>query len=91
LGDGVIPKGYPLPTDELPESFSEPFTGWDPVTNPYRGDMAIWCLERHGKGINMNMMDGSVRRFRPKELWTLHWTKTFQEERLKLLESRVPP
>ena len=61
------------------------------MTNHYRSDMAIWCVERHGKGINMVMMDNSVQRFRPKQLWTLDWYDTFQEERAKRLENGDPP
>lgn len=49
--------------------------------------MAIWCLERHGKGINLAMVDGSVQRFRPPHLWTLHWSETFQEERATILRA----
>ena len=85
LGDGVISQGFPRPTDELPDDFHRPFTGYDRMNDHYRGDMAIWCLERHGKGINMAMLDGSVQRFRPSQLWTLDWYKTFQQERAKLL------
>jgi len=81
LGDGVVVSGHPRPTDTLPEDFSDPIAGHWP---PKNGDMAIWCLERHGKGINMVMMDNSVQRFRPRQLWTLDWYNTFQEERGKL-------
>jgi prepilin-type N-terminal cleavage/methylation domain-containing protein/prepilin-type processing-associated H-X9-DG protein len=91
LGDGVLYFGRPLPTDELPDNFSVPFTGWDPVTNNYRGDMAIWCLERHGKGINMVFVDGHVQRIRPRQLWTLDWYDTFQEERAKLRQNGNSP
>jgi len=91
LGDGVAGTGLPQPTDELPANFIKPFTGWDPATDHFRGDMAIWCLERHGKGINMVMMDASVQRLRPRQLWTLDWYKTFQEERTKLLQNGESP
>jgi prepilin-type processing-associated H-X9-DG protein len=53
--------------------------------------MDLWCLERHGKGINLVMVDGSVQRFQPKQLWTLHWSKTFQEERAKLAADLPSP
>ena len=75
----------------MPDSFFRPFTGHDPVKDHYRGDMAIWCLERHGKGINMVMMDNSVQRFRPRQLWTLDWHPTFQEERANLLQNGNSP
>jgi hypothetical protein len=50
--------------------------------------MAIWCLERHGKGINMAMANGSAQRFRRTQLWTLHWSKPFQDERANLPADR---
>lgn len=53
--------------------------------------MAIWCLERHGQGINMVMVDGSVQRLRPRKLWTLHWSETFQEEQATLLPQGGSP
>jgi len=94
-GDGVENWGTPRPTDRLPDDFYRPFngpsyqeeTGAAPLTDDYPGDMAIWCLERHGKGINMVMMDNSVQRFRPRQLWTLDWYKTFQEERTRLFQT----
>lgn len=89
-GDGVHNWGRPRPMDELPVDLYRPFKGpvnrdgTETFTADYRGDMAIWCLERHGKGINMVMMDGSVQHFRHRQLWTLDWYKTFQEERAKI-------
>ena len=88
LGDGVVEGGRPQPTDELPDNFFMPFTGWN---QNYRGDMAIWCLERHGKGINMVFVDGHVQRFRPRQLWTLDWYDTFQQERARLLRQTNSP
>ena len=93
LGDGSngFPwsYGFPRPTDPLPDSFSDPLPVWPPP--PRHGDMSIWCLERHGKGINMVMMDNSVQRIRPRQLWTLDWYDTFQEERMKLLQQGSSP
>lgn len=97
MGDGVHNWGAPLPTDELPTDRNRPFkgpiyrNGTEPFTADYRGDMAIWCLERHGRGINMVMVDGSVQRLRPRQLWDLHWSNRFQEERTELaVPSRSP-
>jgi len=35
------------------------------------------CIDRHNGGINMLLMDGSVRKVGLKELWTLEWNGKF--------------
>ncbi|MBI2924372.1 MAG: prepilin-type N-terminal cleavage/methylation domain-containing protein [Verrucomicrobia bacterium] len=95
LGDGVATLGFPQPGDKLPDNFYRPvreMNGWMGANGDREtGDMAVWCLERHGKGINMVSVDGHVQRLRPRELWTLHWSKTFQEERAKLVAGSGGP
>jgi len=93
MGDGVAePHGNaPKPTDELPGSFYTPLTGYEPGKDNFRGLMAIWCLERHGKGINMAFVDAHVQRLRPRQLWTLDWYKTFQDELTKITAAQSEP
>lgn len=40
-------------------------------------DMKHYAMHRHAKGINMTFFDGSARRVRPKQLWSLQWHKSF--------------
>ena len=49
-------------------------------TNPQQWDydMARFCMERHGSGINMGFVDGSVRKLRLTELWNLQWHQGFR-------------
>ncbi|MCU0913741.1 MAG: type II secretion system GspH family protein [Planctomycetes bacterium] len=35
------------------------------------------CIDRHGGGINMAMLDWSVRKVELKELWTMKWHKAY--------------
>jgi prepilin-type N-terminal cleavage/methylation domain-containing protein/prepilin-type processing-associated H-X9-DG protein len=39
--------------------------------------MQYFCMDRHNGGINCVFMDGSVRKVRIKELWTLKWHRWF--------------
>ncbi len=39
--------------------------------------MSRICIDRHNGGINMLLMDWSVRKVGLKELWTLKWHRQF--------------
>ena len=91
LGDGAWAWGRPKATDTLPDDLLDPLAGLEGQWPPKNGEMAVWCLERHGKGINMAFVDGHVQRIRPKQLWTLDWYDTFQEERAELLGNGKSP
>ncbi len=40
-------------------------------------EMSHFCFDRHSGGINMLLMDWSVRKVGLKELWTLKWSRDF--------------
>ena len=41
-------------------------------------DMARVCIDRHGRGVNLVFMDGSVSKVFLKNLWNLKWHKEFE-------------
>ena len=41
------------------------------------GEMALFALKRHGKGVNISYFDGSARNTRAKDLWGLPWHKNY--------------
>jgi len=64
--------GEPTPSRDWWES-QDPisFGGWG-------YDMARVCIDRHGRGVNLVFMDGSVRKVFLKNLWSLKWHKEFE-------------
>jgi len=73
LNDGQSPNGgKPTPTRDWWET-KDPsaFGDWD-------WDMARVCLDRHGRGVNMVLMDGSSRKVFLQNLWSLKWHKEFK-------------
>ena len=65
--------GWAQDTDQLAPDFYAPHD----FTAGY-GYMARASLERHFDGINMGLLDGSVRSQRPNELWRFKWNREFQ-------------
>jgi prepilin-type processing-associated H-X9-DG protein len=41
-------------------------------------DMARFCLDRHGRAIQVSFVDGSARRLKLERLWDLQWHQGFQ-------------
>jgi prepilin-type N-terminal cleavage/methylation domain-containing protein/prepilin-type processing-associated H-X9-DG protein len=45
-----------------------------------RYEMMHFALDRHAGGVNVQLMDGSVRKVRVKKLWGLKWHRTFDTQ-----------
>ena len=73
LNDGQSANGgKPTPTRDWWETQDPINVGnWD-------WDMARVCLDRHGRGVNMVLMDGSARKVFLKNLWSFRWHKGFK-------------
>lgn len=70
FGDCQLPIGLALDIDPVP-----PYNGayiWGP------GQLGRFCMKRHGTGMNLNCVDGSVQEVRQlKYLWAFKWHRTF--------------
>lgn len=67
LADGCA-EGLPPPTRDWNET--------QPMNWIY--DMARFCLDRHGRAIQVSFVDGSARRLKLERLWDLQWHQGFQ-------------
>jgi prepilin-type processing-associated H-X9-DG protein len=67
--DAMWRGGGPYP-DDIPPGFNGEWIGAN-------AEMHHFALARHGKGVNILFFDGSVRFSRPKDLWSLPWSKNF--------------
>jgi prepilin-type N-terminal cleavage/methylation domain-containing protein len=63
------------PSYHKPNKHQRPqFNGeWDSADQ----DMMHFAIVRHGKGIDVNFVDGSTRNVRVRRLWNLPWHRTF--------------
>ena len=67
--DAMWRGGGPRESDVQP-----PFNGaWE----GYGADSCHFTMARHGNGINVLCFDQSVRHTRPRELWTLKWSRQY--------------
>ncbi len=67
FGDCVwVEAGWPLETHAPPSSYYAPLTGVD-------SQLARFAMHRHGEGVNLSFIDGSVRTVLAEELWDLTW------------------
>lgn len=66
-GDPWANGDSPAPTEDWWET-------QDPINfGQWSYDIARVCLNRHSKGVNMTFMDGSSRKVRLHDIWTLKW------------------
>jgi len=65
--------GSPLTTDE-PPTIEGDFVNSNQMT------MKRYCLNRHSECVNAVFLDTSVRKVGLKELWTLRWSRSFEQQ-----------
>jgi prepilin-type N-terminal cleavage/methylation domain-containing protein/prepilin-type processing-associated H-X9-DG protein len=76
IGDSVwLEAGWPRDTDPMPRDLQDPLGNLGDAWSSY---MARYCLDRHGGGIALGFLDGSVRKVRVPELWSLQWHRDFK-------------
>ncbi len=69
FGDSVwADSGWPLETHPLPNDFEDP--GRDLSVG---GQLKRFCVNRHSASINVTFLDGSARRVKILDLWSLKW------------------
>ena len=80
MGDCAWYGGNPFDADSSSNSGAVPPSGDWNKTNPmtWAYDMARFCMDRHGRAINMAFADGSVRKTILPDLWTLKWHQEFK-------------
>lgn len=67
-------KGSPWANGDSPTPTEDWWEKQDPTNfNEWSYDMARVCLNRHSRGVNMTFMDGSTRKVRLHDIWTLKW------------------
>jgi len=70
MGDGTwVDTGWVLETDPLPNDFLDPMVS----VGTGRPFMKRHCIARHGEAINVAFLDGSARRIKILDLWSLKW------------------
>jgi prepilin-type N-terminal cleavage/methylation domain-containing protein len=75
IGDGYASTGhsYPVTRDEIPEVVNQPgHPGW----------MCVFCIPRHNCFVNFGFVDLSVRAIGLKQLWTLKWSREYDQQDL---------
>lgn len=74
LGDGIWVNAWPQAGDTPPfdrEHLTTPHPG-------YNAGMLRFCLDRHGRAINMAFVDGHVDAVPLSDLRQLKWHRTFE-------------
>ncbi len=59
--------GWPLETNPLPPNYISPYNSTG------AGYLERMCVDRHNEAINVTFLDGSARRIRILDLWSLKW------------------
>jgi prepilin-type N-terminal cleavage/methylation domain-containing protein/prepilin-type processing-associated H-X9-DG protein len=72
IGDAAWRSDCQPEPDDLPPAFDG-----QGVTGSTYDEMRIYCIDRHGGGINLLFMDWSVRKVGLKELWTFKWHRHY--------------
>jgi prepilin-type processing-associated H-X9-DG protein len=67
--DSMWRGGGPQGNDPAPQYNGQRYT--------IAGEMHVFAMARHGKGVNVLFFDGSVRNCRAKDLWQLPWHKDY--------------
>ena len=74
LADAMWVDGFPHHTDEPPEcGDAGPSTSYTGT----RGQMGVFCLNRHDGCVNVVFLDLAARRVGLKELWKLKWHREY--------------
>lgn len=74
LGDGIWVEAWPQ-ADDTPPFAREHLATPHPS---YNAGMLRFCLDRHGRAINMAFVDGHVDAVPLRDLWQLKWHRTFE-------------
>jgi prepilin-type N-terminal cleavage/methylation domain-containing protein/prepilin-type processing-associated H-X9-DG protein len=74
--DSMWRGGGPSVTD-TPPAFNGEETLFSSYGSSSSGEMEFFAIERHGKGVNVQFFDGSVRRVRTRDLWGLPWNNQY--------------
>lgn len=69
---------WPVPTDPLPSSGSLHNAREIPITGSNWRMVDNVAMLRHGDGVNICFLDGSVRHVSVNDLWTLKWNKNYE-------------
>jgi prepilin-type N-terminal cleavage/methylation domain-containing protein len=73
ISDGFARKTYPTTRDDIPAIVNEPsHPGW----------MCVVCIPRHNCFVNIGFIDLSVKAIGLKQLWTLKWSREYDQQDL---------
>ena len=82
LADCIAEQGMPLETDTAPSNLEHPLpVSGSGVPGP-RGQMAYFCIDRHGRAVNVLFLDGHAARVPLSELWKLQWHRGFEKREI---------
>ncbi len=73
LMDALYCDGFPMSAN-IPPPYPDVYDNW------YSNAMQIFCIDRHGGGMNGVFIDWSVRKIGLKELWQLKWHKAYDTD-----------
>jgi prepilin-type N-terminal cleavage/methylation domain-containing protein/prepilin-type processing-associated H-X9-DG protein len=73
MGDAAWrPDAQPNDTDEPPQYKGQPRSGMN------NDEIRLFCIPRHGNGVNILFADWSTRKVGLKGLWKLKWNRSFK-------------
>ncbi|MBN2129775.1 MAG: hypothetical protein JW741_09775 [Sedimentisphaerales bacterium] len=76
FADSTWHDAWPRHTDQPPPAARG--SGWG--NTGLINEMDLFCIDRHGGGVNVLFMDWSVRKVGLKELWTLKWHRNYNTD-----------
>lgn len=70
----------PIVPDDLKTGYFKTSTGYTVDQQAYGKQLARFCIDRHGKAVNMGFTDGHASKVTLEGLWGLKWNKLYAPE-----------